>query len=75
MVLSIAAGEPLDNELEKFVSSVSVLLKQGNKEHMQPHWFIGGMLSMVQLFMPNLFFIRTKTASSRNLRGTEHSAW
>jgi hypothetical protein len=53
MVLSIAAGESLDNELEKFMSSVSMILKKVDKEAMQPRWFIGGMMLTIPLLMSN----------------------
>jgi len=53
MVLSLAAGEALDHELQKFMSSVGMLLKL-EKDSMEPHWFIGGMMTMTCPVMYNL---------------------
>jgi hypothetical protein len=53
MVLSLAAGQPLDQELQKFMSSVGMLLKL-EKDSMEPHWFIGGMMTMTRPVTSNL---------------------
>jgi hypothetical protein len=55
MVLNIAAGQKLEDELGSFMFIMSILLDTVDAKSMEPHWFIGGMVAMVQLFMSNLF--------------------
>jgi hypothetical protein len=52
MVLSLAAGQAVDPELQKFMSSVGMLLKL-EKDSIEPHWFIG-MMTMTRPVMSNL---------------------
>lgn len=71
MALSIAAGQTLEDELNAFMYSIGSLLANVPKESMEPHWFMGGMMTIAQMYMSNIFFIRTETTSTSTVEGAQ----